>query len=77
MPIRTASLNGRIKKNGAKLHLAAGLDAGLTKREVTEALLQTMMLHGVKTWGLGGHQLVAFADSYRGGPAADDEAATQ
>jgi alkylhydroperoxidase/carboxymuconolactone decarboxylase family protein YurZ len=52
--------------DGAKLHLAAGLDAGLTRREVTEALFQTMMLHGVKTWGLGGHQLVAFADSYRG-----------
>ena len=50
--------------DGAKLHLAAGLDAGLTKRELTEALLQTMLLHGVKTWGLGGHQLVAFADSH-------------
>jgi alkylhydroperoxidase/carboxymuconolactone decarboxylase family protein YurZ len=54
--------------DGAKLHLAAGLDAGLTRREVTEALLQTMMLHGVKTWGLGGHQLVDFADSYQREP---------
>jgi alkylhydroperoxidase/carboxymuconolactone decarboxylase family protein YurZ len=59
--------------DGAQLHLAAGLDAGLTKREVTEALLQTMMLHGVKTWGLGGHQLVAFAESYQGKPAPGDE----
>ena len=50
--------------DGAKLHLAAGLDAGLTKTELTEALFQTMMLHGVKTWGLGGYQLVDFAESY-------------
>jgi alkylhydroperoxidase/carboxymuconolactone decarboxylase family protein YurZ len=57
--------------DGAKLHLAAGLDAGLTKREVTEALLQTMMLHGVKTWGLGGHQLVAFAEAHEK-PAAEE-----
>jgi alkylhydroperoxidase/carboxymuconolactone decarboxylase family protein YurZ len=63
--------------DGAKLHLAAGLNAGLTRREVTEALLQTMMLHGVKTWGLGGHQLVAFAQSFEpeSAPVAETEAA--
>jgi alkylhydroperoxidase/carboxymuconolactone decarboxylase family protein YurZ len=57
--------------DGAKLHLRAGLEAGLSKREVTEALLQTMMLHGVKTWGLGGHQLVEFANSYEPEPAPE------
>ncbi len=50
--------------DGASLHLGAGLDAGLTRTELTEALLQTMLLHGLKTWGLGGHQLVAFADEH-------------
>jgi alkylhydroperoxidase/carboxymuconolactone decarboxylase family protein YurZ len=57
--------------DGAKLHLTAGLNAGLKPREVTEALLQTMMLHGVKTWGLGGHQLAEFANSYRPEPPAE------
>ncbi len=48
--------------DGARLHLGAGLDAGLTRTELSEALFQTMLLHGLKTWGLGGHQLLAFAD---------------
>jgi alkylhydroperoxidase/carboxymuconolactone decarboxylase family protein YurZ len=59
--------------DGAKLHLAAGLNAGLTKTEVTEALFQAMLLHGVKTWGLGGYQLVAFADSYQGESAPESQ----
>ena len=54
--------------DGAKLHLAAGLNAGLTKTELTEALFQTMLLHGLKTWGLGGYQLVDFAESYETTP---------
>lgn len=59
--------------DGAKLHLAAGLNAGLTKTELTEALFQTMLLHGLKTWGLGGHQLVAFAESHQAASTSGSE----
>ena len=50
--------------DGARLHLRAGLDAGLTRTALSEALFQVMLLHGLKTWGLGGHQLLAFADEH-------------
>lgn len=59
--------------DGARLHLGAGLDAGLTRTELTEALFQTMLLHGLKTWGLGGHQLLAFAESHPSQTADDAE----
>ena len=60
-----------VNLDGARLHLGSALNAGLTRTELAEALFQTMLLHGLKTWGLDGHQLLAFAEAHPS-QAADD-----
>lgn len=42
---------------GACNHLDAARRAGLTSRQLQEALLQTFMVLGVSAWGLTGHEV--------------------
>lgn len=42
---------------GALNHLEAGLRAGLRPQQLLDALLQTMMVGGIQTWGKSGHRV--------------------
>jgi alkylhydroperoxidase/carboxymuconolactone decarboxylase family protein YurZ len=42
---------------GAANHLRAGIKAGLSRRELADALLELFIVRGVSSWGLTGHQL--------------------
>jgi len=48
---------------GAKNHMRAALRAGLTIPELTEALIQVMMVHGIATWGMTGYKVLRYAAS--------------
>lgn len=54
---------------GAKNHLAAAMRAGLTSEELAEALIQVMMVHGIQTWGLSGHQVMDHARAFAADPS--------
>lgn len=56
---------------GALNHLDAGLRAGLHPRALLDALLQTMMVGGIQTWGKCGHRVYAAAVE-RYGDRTDD-----
>lgn len=42
---------------GAENHLKAGIAAGLTRLELSDALIELLMVRGISTWGLVGHRL--------------------
>ena len=42
---------------GAMNHLEAAVRAGLRPRQLLDALLQTMMVGGIQTWGKSGHRV--------------------
>jgi alkylhydroperoxidase/carboxymuconolactone decarboxylase family protein YurZ len=44
-------------QGGAENHLRAGIAAGLTRRELADALLELFIVRGVSAWGMVGHRL--------------------
>ena len=44
--------------NGAKNHAAAAMKLGLTLPELTEGLMQTLMVGGITTWNLTGAEVL-------------------
>lgn len=55
---------------GAKAHVESGLRAGLTTGELTQALTIAMMVSGIHTWSMWGHQVVDHAAKLTSGDAA-------
>ena len=54
---------------GATAHVEAGLRAGLTVGELTQALTIAMMVSGIHTWSMWGHQVVDHAAGLAAGEA--------
>ena len=50
-------------------HVEAGLRAGLTVGELTQALTIAMMVSGIHTWSMWGHQVVDHAAGLAAGEA--------
>jgi len=47
---------------GAKNHVRAAINAGLTMDELIEGLIQVMMVTGISSWGLVGYKVAEFAE---------------
>jgi alkylhydroperoxidase/carboxymuconolactone decarboxylase family protein YurZ len=58
--------------DGAKNHLDAGLRAGITMEELTEACVMTLQVFGVQSWGKTGYHVLDYARDViaAGGPDA-------
>jgi hypothetical protein len=54
---------------GAKSHVRAAIRAGLTIGQLTEGLIQLIMVGGITTWNLGGREILEHAIA-----ATDEEA---
>ena len=63
---------------GAKNHLHAAMREGLTVPQLAEALMQTMAVCGITTWGQAGWRLCDYAAAIERGEAVNEagEAAT-
>ena len=48
-------------EEGAKAHAAAGLKAGLTVEQITEALMIGVLINGHAAWGMTGYKVVEYA----------------
>jgi len=48
---------------GAKNHTRAAVKAGLTTRELMEALIQVIMVTGIASWGMTGYKVIEFAEA--------------
>jgi hypothetical protein len=46
---------------GARNHLRNAMQAGLTIGQLTEGLVQLMMVGGITTWNMGGREVLEFA----------------
>ncbi len=55
---------------GAKAHVESGLRAGLTIGELTQALTIAMMVSGIHTWAIWGHEVVDHAAKLAAADAA-------
>jgi alkylhydroperoxidase/carboxymuconolactone decarboxylase family protein YurZ len=47
--------------DGAKAHVDAAIDAGVSVAAIAQALVITMMVAGIHTWSQWGHEVVAHA----------------
>jgi alkylhydroperoxidase/carboxymuconolactone decarboxylase family protein YurZ len=59
-------------ESGALNHLDAALEAGLTRQALLDALLQTLVVGGIQTWGKTGHRVFVEALKRTGAAAAVD-----
>jgi alkylhydroperoxidase/carboxymuconolactone decarboxylase family protein YurZ len=57
---------------GAKNHLHAAMREGLTVPQLAEALMQTMAVCGITTWGQSGWKLCDYAASIERGEAVNE-----
>ncbi|MGF7160994.1 alkylhydroperoxidase/carboxymuconolactone decarboxylase family protein YurZ [Rhodoligotrophos appendicifer] len=55
--------------DGAKNHLQAGMKAGLTVGELSDACMQVMHVCGITTWGKTGWKVVDYAKEIEQGKA--------
>ena len=58
--------------SGAKNHLHAAMREGLTVPQLAEALMQTMAVCGITTWGQAGWRLCDYAASIERGEAVNE-----
>lgn len=50
--------------DGAANHLRAAIDAGLTRTEFADALVELLIVRGISVWGLVGHRLWAESSTW-------------
>ena len=53
--------------DAAKAHAESGIEAGLTVRAISQALVIAMMVSGINTWSQHGHEVVAHAAEFEAG----------